>query len=119
MKDHKMRKKAIFKIGRILCREFKETCLSKNKSIFKDKSPSAIESFDWTNVVNDLRQTAPNLVSLLEASIGNQESKQTHISVVMTAGLLLRCYSQRCNLLQRVFSILLYASNAPKQVSCV
>lgn len=125
IKDIVMRNRIIHKIGDILRKELKATCSVTNNSIFKNKSVSALETFNWTNVAADLKRTAPNLTILLEKcttkgvlvddDVGSQRKRDITISV--TAGILLRSYSERSNLIQRLFSVLMYANHSPKQVS--
>lgn len=119
MKNKAIRRKIIPKIGRILHNELRETCLSHNNSSFKDKGTSSLENFNWKDLTNDLKRTAPTLVSLLEICLKKRSGANSHTDryMVVSCSILLRAYSERSNLVQRLFSVLLYASHSPKQVS--
>ena len=92
--------------------------VSSSNSIFKAKS---LYSFNWTAISGDFEKTNPMLATLLEACIDSNQcavrcpDKNVIISVV--AGILLRNCSQRANLLQTMFSLVLYACHSPKKVS--
>lgn len=47
MKNNEMKRKMIKKVGEVIKKEMKNTCLLQSKSVFKDKQLSQIESFDW------------------------------------------------------------------------
>lgn len=116
MKDKRMCKMAAIRIGKVIKRELKQMCKTKEHSVFKDKSLEALEKFNWSDTVADLQRTAPILMTMLQNCI-NAVSKDITISVV--AGVLLQAYSERACLIQRVFSLLLYSCHSPKQVCCV
>lgn len=113
------------KIGESLRKELKQICSDDKRSIFKNKNLHAIESFKWSDLVFDLKCHAPLLYSLLYACTNKKKKQSTElakkeeIAVAFCAGILLRCYSQRANLIQRVMSVLLYASHVPKQVRAI
>ena len=125
VKDKVMMRKLVVKMGKELKKELKLTCSHESKSLLKNKSLQAIESFSWLDVVQDLRRTAPLLFSLLftltssstktKATINSLDKKQ-EIPIAFCAGILLRFTSQKANLIQRIISVLLYASHVPKQV---
>lgn len=81
--------------------------------MFKDKRMSALSSFNWKNIVIDLKRTAPILLSVLQNSI--QQDVNRDVTMAIAAGVLLQGNSERANLLQCVIS-LLDASHSPKQV---
>ena len=111
-----MRKIAGVKIGKAIYKELCQTCSEKESSMFKDKRMSALSSFNWKNMVIDLKRTAPILSSVLQNSV--QQGVNRDVTITIAAGVLLQRHSERANLLQRVISLLLYASHSPKQV-CV
>jgi hypothetical protein len=116
-----MRKIAAEKLGDVLHKELQETCVpSKSNSIFCEKTTSSLLSFKWTSLCNDLRRTAPTLSLILEKCVNKQHNQSLDIKqsivIAMVSGILLRNCSQRANYIQRLISILLYASHAPKKV---
>ena len=120
VKDHRIVKWLLIKIGKKIKKELISTA-SRSESMFKDSSISSIYSFDWAALSENFKKTNPMLSTLIEACIDSNRSaircpnKNVVLSVV--AGILLRNCSQRCNLLQTVFSLLLYDSHSPKKVS--
>ena len=110
-----MKKKIITIVGNLLHKEIKVTCSDKSASKMKQKNLSAIESFLWSDVASDLRRTAPTLVFLLESSMGSK-NEEKDITVTVTGAILLHHFSERANLIQRLFSVLFYAGHVPKQV---
>ena len=118
MKNDCMRRIVAVKVGDVLCKELKDTCKAKNGSVYSDKSIEAIENFNWSTLATDLERTAPMLSTILgKCATSKANSANSDITVAVIAGILLRNCSQRANLLQRLFAVLLYASHAPKQVS--
>ena len=67
------------------------TCSNKTKSKFKDKSLEALTSFSWTEVLSDLKRTAPLLTAMFHHVIGTYSSesqaKHKEVSVVIAAGI--------------------------------
>ena len=121
MKDHSMRKLVAEKMGKLVNKELQVTCYNKTKSKFKDKSLEALTSFSWTEVLSDLKRTAPLLTAMFHHFIGTYSSqsqvKRKEVSVVIAAGIFLQAFSERANLIQRLFSLLLYSNHCPKQVT--
>ena len=122
-KDPKMIKLIAVKMGRMVYKELKVTCLQHSNSKFKDKSVNAVVGFSWTDTLGDIKRTAPLLSTMLQNFVGAGSSKLNHaemkrkeISVVLSAGILLQSCSERANLVKRYISLLLYASHCPKQV---
>ena len=116
MKDKRMCKMAAFRIGKVIKRELKQTCKTKEHSVFKDKSLEALEKFNWSDTVADLQRTAPILTTMLQNCI-NAVSKDITIGVV--AGVLLQAYSERACLIQRVFSPPLFLSFSETGLLCI
>ena len=117
LKDKTMRKAVSVTIGKEIQKKMKHTCLQKEHSIFKDKGISAVGNFNWSNMIADLKRTAPILSSVLENCLQQGEKKtKTEVTMTVAAGVLLQGYSERACLVQRVISVLLCASHSPKQV---
>ena len=120
IKDSFMKKLVAARLGEFLRKELIETCSPKRNSIFRDKSLSAIERFNWSEVAASLKQTAPIMFTLLEKCVcSNHRSSHAlkkEVTIAVIGGILLRTCSERANIIQRVFSILLFASHSPKQV---
>ena len=115
MKNPKTRKIAIIKVGQLLLKEMLKACSAQKNSLFKDKSLSAIEQFEWSSASADLKRTAPLLYTILDTSIPKRSTIDRDISIAVCAGILLRSCSERANVI-RLFSVLMFASHSPKQV---
>lgn len=113
MKDKTMKGMIASKVGELMCKELKQLC--KDNSCFTDKSMPAIESFNWTDVAAKLKKDCPYLFTLLEKST-KKIGLEKDIVIVVCASVLLKSHSERANILQRLISVLLFASHAPKQV---
>lgn len=111
MANVSMRKKVLLKVSELIKKELKDTCLINSKSVFKDKSISQIQSFDWSTVANNLHRTAPTLHGLLDNCCLGKE-----ITIVVLAGIMLHRFSEKANLVQTLFSTILYCNHCPKQV---
>lgn len=116
MKDEKMKGMVLSKVGKVIIKEL--TQLSKRNSCFTDKGLSAIERFDWTVLVAKLKRAAPSFYSLLDVCTPRKSGLQKDIVIIVCGSILLRSHSSKANLFQRLVSVLLFASHAPKQV-CV
>ena len=105
------------KVGRVIKKEMKETCSDAKQSVFKDKSLSAMEKFNWGKLAVDLRQTAPVMAVILENSIASKSTDEptlkTEIRMTVAAGILLQGFSERASLVQHVVSLLLFSSHSP------
>ena len=118
MKDDRLVKKLAAKIG---IKVSKELMSSAKKSLFRDSSIENLCEFNWFTLMNDFRRTNPVLCAILEPCFDRNKSclrkpdKEVVLSVI--AGVLLRNCNQFANFLQSVVSMLLYSSQAPKQVS--
>ena len=114
MKDHCIRKLVAEKMGKLVNKELQVTCSNKAKLKFKDKSLEALTSFSWTEVLSDLKRTAPLLTAMFHHFIGTYSSqsqvKRKEVSVVIAAGIFLQAFSERANLIQWLFSLLLYSN---------
>ena len=130
MKDVKIRKKVIEIMGKELSKELKHVSSLKVNSLLRDRTAQAVESFSWSQLNQELNKEAPATFSLLQQCAhvkrrtrkgkGSRRSARRTPSEDAIVGLcmsiLLRGRSQRMNLVQRIVSMLLFGSHAPKQV---
>ena len=77
LKNPTMRKNVMTKVGNLLQKEMMKACSAQNKSLFKDKSVSAIEQFHWSNASNELKRVAPSLFALLNTCIPEKKHYQS------------------------------------------
>ena len=121
MRDEVMKRKIVSKIGDVVKKELMSVCLSETKSIFRWNDLTTLQSFKWSDVSGDFQRTAPYLSHILKKCIVTKRFSahplNQDIVISIIAGILLRNQSQRANLIQRLFSVLLYSSHVPKRVN--
>ena len=110
-----MRQKVILKVAQLVRRELVFTCSREGKSIYGKKSPADLCSFNWSDLASDLKGTMPTFYSILESCLQSKADK-VHIVAAFLGGILIKHNNHKVNLMQRLFSLLLYASHCPKQV---
>jgi hypothetical protein len=113
IKDTRMKGMVLKKVGAILRKEQKQLCGL--NSCFSKKNVTALETFTWSHFITQLKANAPSLFTVLAESVEKTGLKKD-IAIVFCAALLVRSHSSRANIVQRMMSLLLYASHAPKQV---
>jgi len=120
MKDSRLVSIIVPKIGRKIRNELVSS-ISNNQLLFLDSSVKSMQSFSWKTLSEGLKQTNPLLSALLMECINANRSKlrkpDPDVLLCVIAGVLLRNCNQNANLLQTIFSIILYASHVPKQVN--
>lgn len=131
MKDVKIRRKVIEIMGKELSKELKHVSSLKVNSLLRDRTHQAVESFSWSQLNQELKKEAPATFSLLTqcAHVKRRTRKDKgkgsgsahrlpndDAIVGLCMSILLRGRSQRMNLVQRILSMLLFGSHAPKQV---
>ena len=101
-------------------------------SMLRNQSCQALEQFSWKELLVELEKETPITLSLLkqcahvkrcvhkpsgEGGRSNRRIPNEEAAVGMCFAILMHARSQRMKLVQRLVSILLYGSHAPKQVS--
>ena len=105
-----MKEIVVKKAGVMLQNELKELC--KSHSCFCAKDASVLEEFQWSNIATELKAKAPTLSVLFDNAI----TIERDITVILCSAILVKSHNERANIVQRLISLLLYASHAPKQV---
>ena len=99
-------------MGKLVNKELQVTCSNNAKLMFKDKLLEALTSFRWTEVLSDMKRTAPLLTAMFHHFIGTYSSEsqaKRKGSVVIAAAIFLQALSERANLIQRlIFSSLIF-----------
>ena len=120
MKDKVMRQIAVNKIGKLLRKELISSCGVKSQTLFSGGIDD-LKIFSWDKMAADLKRTAPVLHSLLEHCLSANRSQvrslNSKILMSLIGGILLRNANERVNIIQKLLSIILAASHAPKHVS--
>lgn len=120
IKDVKIRNKVIELIGKLLAKELTITCSVDANSSLRNRNPDVLEKFRWSDLLTELKETAPTMVSLLKSAISSNKSglrsPNTDAITALCCSILLRARSQRMNLIQRLLSVILYGGHASKQV---
>ena len=121
MRNEVMKRKIASKIRDVVKKELMSVCLSETRSIFRWNDLTTLQSFKWSDVSGDFQRTAPYLSHILKKCIVTKRlsahPSNQDIVISIIAGILLRNQSRRANLIQRLFSVLLYSSNVPKRVN--
>lgn len=132
VKDSRIRKMVVERMGKFLSQELTNIASLKTNSVLRNRSCEALEQFSWKSLLLEFEREAPNTLSLLkqcahvkrrihkpvgEGGRSERRVPNEEAAVGMCLAILLRARSQRMNLVQRLISILLYGSHAPKQVS--
>lgn len=131
MKDTRIRKIVVERMGKFLSKELTHLSSIKVDSMLRDCSPTTLENLSWQSLLKELEAEAPVTLSLLKECVhvkrrvhkckgeGGRSSRRLpnqEAAISMCFAILLRARSQRMNLVQRLISMLLYGSHAPKQV---
>ena len=121
LKDDRMKRLAVKKVGNLLRQELISTCSSKSATLYRSSDPRSLIKFKWADCVEDLQRTAPLLHCILESCVQeNRSPKRSLDNIVLKGvigGILLRNTNERMNIVQQLLSLILYGSRAPKQVT--
>ena len=134
MKDDKIQKKVVELMGKLLSKELSHVTSLKAKSLLCKRSAEVLEAFSWDTLNQELEKKAQITFSLLkqcahaktlmhkgDEKCGRRTRRLPNEKGVvgLCFSILLRARSQRMNLVQRLISMLLFGSHAPKQVYCI
>lgn len=115
-KDDKIKEYAISKVASLVHDEIKKMCSHNVDSILQ--KTSALRSFQWIDLVNELEVHAPTLMTVLESATKTRCCRSNRTGVIgMCAALLLKFRYSRMSLVQKLISTILYAGHTGKQVS--
>uniref|UniRef100_A0A1X7T9Q8 DUF6589 domain-containing protein n=1 Tax=Amphimedon queenslandica TaxID=400682 RepID=A0A1X7T9Q8_AMPQE len=98
--NQKIRPYIIRKVGQLIRKEIK--ALSCSNSILKSKSSADLKQFRWNAIYNDLRDKAPFFLSIMESATKTRATRKNTY--------------RELNLVQKIISLILYASHASKEV---
>lgn len=121
---HKILKNHVLKVlGRHIKKEMKAMCGVITPSVLHSYDPETVQSFKWQVLIEELKQRAPTLHSVLASCAhkkvrAGRRSYQVKDEVVIgvCASILLRHKSCKMNLLQRIMAMILYSNHAGKMV---
>ena len=118
LKDRVIRKFITKGVGLSLRHEIASLCSDKVGSILRDKSSLALETFSWEAVMDEMKTTAPTLLSLLESCTKTRKARKNRKAVIgIIAAILCKHRRPTASLLQRLVSVVLYSGHASKNVS--
>ena len=89
--------------------------MCKSDTCFCAKDASALEEFQCSNIATKLKDKALIFFVLFNNAI-TRTGLERDIAVVLCSAILVKSHNERANIVQRLISLLLYASHAPKQV---
>ena len=116
MKDNVMFNYIIIRISRILQSELRKLCSV--DSLLKENSTTAFQEFSWNNLIKEIQDHAPLLLSVMTACTKTRSRRPNRNSTIgmYIAMLLQYCYKNMC-LVQKILSLVLHAGHSSKQVS--
>ena len=115
-KDDKIKEHAVNKVATMVHDEMKIMCSHKVDSILQ--RTSALSSFQWIDLMNELEAHAPTLLTVLNSATRTRRDRCNRDGVIgMCAALLLKFRYNRMSLVHKVISTILYAGHSSKQVS--
>ena len=122
----RIRKCILLKVGKLLKKDMNNICSKKTSSLLRKRTPDAMRSFAWRDLVQELEQHSPTLYQVLKDCVYKKRRKVSgrgvsyrvndNTVIGMCAAILLRHHNTHMNLVQRIISTLLYSGHAPKQV---
>jgi hypothetical protein len=115
IKDDRMQKKVVTKVGNLIFKELVKTSLRKSNSLFGKNTPSAVENFKWSDLSHDLKRTMPTFFTIMNACTPSKPETKDMIIAVL-GGIVIKNHNEKLNFIQRLISVLLYASHCPKMV---
>ena len=117
MKDSKMQMYTIQLIGRQLRNELTSLCSEAANSTLRSQSADALRGFTWGKLHDELAARAPTLLTLLKLCTYTRKPRHNRMAVIgMCTVLLLKFRFHKMCLVQKIVSLLLYASYSGKQV---
>ena len=131
MQDVRIRKKVVERMGKLMSNEMTSLTSLKVGCVLRNCSGDTLKEFVWKDLLQELEKEAPVSLSLFKqcahvkrcghtqrgkSGRSARRSPDEETAVGMCFAILLRSRSQRMSLVQRLVSMLLYGSHAPKQV---
>ena len=119
------------RLGKLMSKEMTHLTSLSYGSVLRSHSINSLKGFAWKDLLQELEKDAPVSLSLFKkcAHVKRRVRKRLakgarsgcrlpdeETAISMCFAILLRLRSQRMNLVQRLISMLLYGSHAPKQV---
>lgn len=101
----------------ILQKELSSMCSEKVNSILSGQSPTELKEFTWSKLVNELLESSPVFLSLLQSCTRTRRRRPNQVAVIgMCAAILLKHRHSKISLVQRILSLILCAGHSGKQV---
>ena len=116
--DNKITEYLIKKTGTIIHRELKNMCTKKVNSILQQSSANAMEEFDWSKLINELKTHAPTFLKILEACTRTRHYRNNRLGIIgVCTAILLKFRYHHMSLVQKILSVVLQAGHSGKQVN--
>ena len=114
------------RVGRLIRKDMERMCSVKVSSVLRKRTPTAMKSFSWGDLMDELERFSPVFYQLLKECVHRKRRKVSKRGtsyaaddatvIGMCAAILLRHRNTHMNLVQRIISTLLYSGHAPKQI---
>ena len=113
-----VRKSIATVIGRRIRLELKGLCADKFSSVHRDVTKSTLSEFSVVPAFEELSQHAPMLTTVLMESCPTKKSDDDKkVAVVVSSAVLLKFRNPKMKLMASVFSLVLQAGHAGRQVA--
>ena len=117
IKDPVMQKYVVEVLGLHMRQELASLCSNSANSVLQDPSLDALCEFSWAKLHKELQTNAPTFLHFLEICTNTRKPRCNRAGVIgMCAALLLKHRFPKMSLVQKINSLLLYASHSGKQV---
>ncbi len=127
MSHPKIRREIVKVMGKVIRKDMLQVCSKSTPSLLRNRSPEALKSFCWTDLVEELKERAPVFSQILTECVTRRQRKRSKEGksysirdsavIGVCAAVLLRHRNQNLNLFQRLVSVLFYSAHSPQRVS--
>ena len=115
--DLDCRKHVVAGIGRVLRSELATMCSKGFGSILRSSSAENLKSFSWHQVVAEMQACTPTLLHLLQSCMRTKRGFYKYKQKTVIGFLVSIMCKYRCQLFQKMLSLVLYAGHSSKQVA--
>ena len=116
-KDTRYRIHAIEATGRLIHRELMKLCKDDSNSILMSQDSAKLQTFSWSNVLDEAKIHCPSLLYLLRLlTITRTPRSNTDAIIGFILSILCKFRRPSMNLPQKIISLILYNGHSSKQV---
>jgi len=114
-----LRDATLREVKTVVKRECERLCKKEpSPSYLRSGSVQSLKEFEWKEVISELCEKAPVLISILETAAKASQARPSQVTMIaMAAAILLKARSKMMCKVQMLVASLLYAGHAAKRVS--